>query len=291
VRPSAFLAFRNRQLNDYYYGVRPEEARPDRPAYAPGNGLQAWLGVYASYQLTEGWRLIAGGGVTLLDRDVADSPIVKSAVLPTGYLGAAYDFGSYKKPADKGGPLYVKVLYGLASDCKLWEIVSFQCLSTDTPDNTSVAAVELGKPFAQQVNGWPLDFVGYLSVLRHFEKERQSDLWQLNVYMKAFYYGFPWSHRVKTRIGLGVGVSYAQQVPWTELEEAQAKNGTTSKLLNYLDPTIDFSVGDLFRIKKLEDTYFGVGVSHRSGLFGTSQLFNNVNGGTNYIYLYFETKL
>jgi len=75
------------------------------------------------------------------------------------------------------------------------------------------------------------------------------------------------------------------------LEEQREKGGTTSKLLNYLDPTIDFSIGDLFRVKQLEETYFGIGVSHRSGLFGTSQLFNNVNGGSNYIYLYVETKL
>jgi outer membrane protein len=291
LRPSAFLGLRSSKLNDYYYGVRPEEALATRPAYAPGNGLSVWLGIYGAYQLTERWRLIGGGGVIILDRDIADSPIVKTNVLPTGFVGAAYDFGSYRKPGGDHGPLYLKAYYGLASSCKLAEIITFQCVSVDTSDDTSVAAVELGKPFAERVNGWPLDFVGYLSVLRHFENGRQEDLWQINAYVKAFYYGFPWSHRVKTRIGLGVGFSYAEDIPWTELEEQREKGGTTSKLLNYLDPTIDFSIGDLFRMKKLEETYLGIGISHRSGLFGTSQLFNNVNGGSNYIYLYVETKL
>jgi len=37
------------------------------------------------------------------------------------------------------------------------------------------------------------------------------------------------------------------------------------------------------------DTYVGVGVSHRSGAFGKSQFLGNVNGGSNYIYVSFET--
>jgi hypothetical protein len=31
--------------------------------------------------------------------------------------------------------------------------------------------------------------------------------------------------------------------------------------------------------------------SHRSGIFGTSQLLGNVNGGSNYIYCYIESKM
>jgi outer membrane protein len=253
--------------------------------------LQAWLGVYGTYQLSRGWRLIGGAGVTVLDRDIADSPIVERGVLPTGFLGAAYDFGSYKKPGDDSSPLYIKALYGLSSDCRLQQIMVFACTNTDTPDGTSIAAVELGKPFAERVNGWPVDFVGYLSLLRHFENGRQSDSWQFNAYIKGFFYGFPWSHRVKTRIGLGVGFSYAERVPYDEARDQAEENKTTSKLLNYLDPTIDFSIGDLVRSKRLEETFLGLGVSHRSGMFGTSQLFNNVDGGSNYIYLYVETKI
>jgi len=51
------------------------------------------------------------------------------------------------------------------------------------------------------------------------------------------------------------------------------------------------NIGDLFRAKKLEQTWFGVGVSHRSGAFGSSELFGNVDGGSNYIYASVETSL
>jgi outer membrane protein len=65
----------------------------------------------------------------------------------------------------------------------------------------------------------------------------------------------------------------------------------TSRLLNYLDPSIDVSLGDLVGSRALKNTYLGFGVSHRSGIFGASRLLGNVNGGSNYIYTYLETVL
>ena len=66
---------------------------------------------------------------------------------------------------------------------------------------------------------------------------------------------------------------------------------SSSKLLNYLDPSIDVSVGDLIGAKSMRETYLGLGVSHRSGIFGTSRLFGDVNGGSNYIYSYLEWQM
>ncbi len=62
-------------------------------------------------------------------------------------------------------------------------------------------------------------------------------------------------------------------------------------MLNYLDPSIDFSLGDLTGSRSMHDTYVGIGVSHRSGIFGTSRLLGNVNGGSNYIYSYLEWRM
>ena len=109
--------------------------------------------------------------------------------------------------------------------------------------------------------------------------------------MKAIYSGFPWSDRVKTRLGLGVGLSAAQRVPYIEATSQAASGKPASRLLNYLDPSIDVSVGDLIGVRALKDTYLGFGVSHRSGIFGGSRLLGNVNGGSNYIYTYLETIL
>ena len=55
--------------------------------------------------------------------------------------------------------------------------------------------------------------------------------------------------------------------------------------------SIDISLGDLIGVKSMRETYVGLGVSHRSGIFGTSRLLGNVNGGSNYIYSYIEWRM
>jgi outer membrane protein len=41
-------------------------------------------------------------------------------------------------------------------------------------------------------------------------------------------------------------------------------------------------------LRELEDTYVGIGISHRSGIFGT---INGVDGGGNNVIFFFETEL
>ena len=290
LRPDVSVSWRDAKLNDYYYGVRASEATPGRTAYAPGSGMQSQLGLYGSYDLSQRWRLLAGVSATVLGSSVKNSPIVEKRVLPAVYIGAAYDFGSHKREwSQDASPTYVKLLYGKATEdgCHLARIITARCLSTAKVNATNITAVQLGKPFIQGLNGWPLDFAGYVGVTYHDERGLQANGAQFDVFMKAIYYGFPWSDRVKTRLGLGVGLSAAQRVPYTEVTSQNGK--TTSRLLNYLDPTIDVSVGDVFGVRSLKETFVGFGVSHRSGIFGASRLLGNVSGGSNYIYTYVET--
>ncbi len=292
LRPTAMLYFRSAELNDYYYGVRPEEARPDRPAYQADAGMQAWLGLYGYYRLTRGWWLIGGGGVQYLGEDAQASPIVASVYQPAAFVGAAYDFGSYADFAQQEGrPFYLKVLYGQSSGCTLFKITTARCASLHDTDDTDIVGVQIGKPFAERVKGWPLDFVGYIGLIRHLDKGLQDDSWELDLFMKAFFYGFPWDEQLRTRLGFGFGLSVAERIPYTEQTDADANGELTSKLLNYIDLTVDFSIGDVLQSKKLATTYLGLGVSHRSGLFGSAQIFGNVYGGSNYFYLYLETRL
>ena len=53
LRPYAQLSWRGSKLNDYYYGVRPEEATPERPAYRAGSGFGGEAGLQAAYRLSE----------------------------------------------------------------------------------------------------------------------------------------------------------------------------------------------------------------------------------------------
>ncbi len=294
LRPSLTLAARSAKLNNYYYGVLPGEATATRPAYAPGNGINTTLGLYGSYALDGGWRLLGGVTHTWLDGKVKASPIVGRSAQTGVFVGAAYDFGSYKGGwTEESSPTHLKLLYGKSTEdgCHLAKIVTLTCASTAKVNSTRITGVQIGKPFIERLNGWPLDIVGYVGVLQHDDRGLAPNGLQIDAFMKAYYYGFPWSERVKTRLGLGAGISLAQRVPYTESSSQAARGRQTSRLLNYLEPSIDVSLGDLIGSRALKNTYLGFGVSHRSGIFGASRLLGNVNGGSNYIYTYLETVL
>ena len=286
--PQVMLSWRDGKLNNYYYGVRPDEATATRPAYEAGAGMNLQFALYATYPLAERWKVLAGVAATQWSGSVRHSPIVESGLQTTVSLGLLYDHSPQPWPVPEGSPLWVKVYYGKATDCDLAKIILLQCTSTQTTEQTRVSSIEFGRTLIERLNGWNVDLAGYIGVLYHDEKGYQPNSWQVNAYFKPFWYGLPWNHRVKTRLGIGTGLSYASRVPYVEAKDQAERGRTTSKLLTYLDPTVDFSVGDLFGVRKLKDTFVGIGASHRSGIFGFSQLMNNVNGGSNYIYTYIE---
>jgi outer membrane protein len=289
VRPQVVLSRRDSDLNNYYYGVLPEEARADRPAYEAQSGVMAEFGVQAAYELTMRWRLLGGVTLARLPDTVTGSPIVDQRTLRQVQLGVLYDFSPEHERWPEGRPLIARALYGASTDCNVTQVATLQCTSTHTKDDTGIAGLELGRPFIERLNGWPLDLAAFVGLTQHLERGLQGDFPEIKAYIKAYFYGFPWDARLRTRLGLGVGLSYAQEIPFSE-QQSQAERGrNTSRLLQTLDPTVDLSVGGLLGARSLRDTYIGLGVSHRSGIFGSSQLLGNVNGGSNYIYGYLET--
>jgi len=286
--PQATLSWRDTKLNDYYYGVRPAEAAAARPAYLAGSGLNLELALYAAYPLSKNWQLLGGISATQWSGGVRTSPIVENRLQATATLGLLYEHSPQADAWSASRPLWVKVYTGKASECDVLQIVRLACTSTRTPEDTRVASIELGRTLIERLNGWNIDIAGYIGLLRHDENGYQPDHWQVNAYVKSFWYGFPWRDRVKTRIGIGSGLSYAERVPTIEARDQARRGENTNKLITYLDPTIDFSLGDLVGSRALKNTFVGLGVSHRSGVFGLSQLLGNVDGGSNYIYTYVE---
>jgi outer membrane protein len=292
LAPYFMLSARDARLNDYYYGVISSEATADRPAYRPGGGVNGTVGLNARYDLTDTWHFFAGVSATLWSSGVRRSPIVEDRVQLATFGGLAYEFTpTPEKDRGDGVPLTFKVLHGRSSPCNLAPIMELRCRSIKTDDRTTVDSFEIGRPFIETPHGWPVMIAWYAGLLRHEERGPQPDSLQVNLDLKAFYWGFPWSERVRTRIGFGGGLSHAQRVPFVEARDQALRDRNTSKLLQYADPTIDVSVGDLFGARELRETYFGLGVSHRSGFFGMAQIFDNVNGGSNYIYTYVEWRM
>jgi outer membrane protein len=289
LRPYATVSWRDAKLNDYYYGVRPEEATPDRPAYRAGSGFQTEIGLQAAYRLTSDWQVLAGLELSRVPSAVRSSPVVDRRIVPSASLGLMWRLDPPDLPAGTRRPFIMRLLRGGSSDCDLIPIMTLQCTTTHTQDPTDIWAIEVGERLVERLYGWPVDVAAFVGLLRHEERGLQPDFWQANAYLKAYFYGFPWDKAVRTRLGFGGGISYARRPPFTEVRDQALRNRDTSRLLLYADPTVDFSVGDLLRMRELRQTYVGLGASHRSGVFGTARLFGNVAGGSNYIYAYLET--
>jgi outer membrane protein len=288
LRPQVMVSARSASLNNYFYGVRPGEATALRPAYMPGSGTSLNFGLYGSYELSKHLRLLAGYSATRLPSGVRNSPIVEDRTQNAFVVGLAYDMSRDATLWPDERDRRIKLLYGKATDCALLKVSTLRCTSLNTRENSNIAGIELGRSFIERLNGWPLDIVGYLGAVHHADHGFQKDGWEVRAYMKGFWYGLPWNDRVSTRVGLGLGYSYAQRVPAIELRTQALRAGNNSKLLNYIDPSIDVSLGDLFGVKSLRQTYLGVGVAHRSGIFANSQMFGHVNGGSNYVYTYVD---
>ena len=59
------------------------------------------------------------------------------------------------------------------------------------PISTRIAGVKIGKPFNDQLNGWPLNIVGYGGVLPHDCRGLAPKGLQLDAFMKTYYTVFP----------------------------------------------------------------------------------------------------
>lgn len=73
---NAALTFEAAKVVDYYYGVHPDEVRPERPLYQPGAGLKTHLGMTAIYPLAENWQLDGSVGLNFFSSSYLDSPLV-----------------------------------------------------------------------------------------------------------------------------------------------------------------------------------------------------------------------
>jgi outer membrane protein len=78
------------RVTDYYFGVRPSEALPTRPAHAGSAGNELSLGISGSYRLTASNSLLFGAGVTRLNHGAASSPIVETRRAGMLWFGYAW---------------------------------------------------------------------------------------------------------------------------------------------------------------------------------------------------------
>jgi outer membrane protein len=150
--------------------------------------------------------------------------------------------------------------------------------------NSTLYGIDGGYALHKSSQTLPFDF--YLkSGLSSFEQSPSQDrVYEVTLYIKAYYNIDVLDNTV--RFGFGEGGSYTSAVLEVEREDALAHNDNNSHFLNYLDVSLDVDFGKLFGLDAWQELYVGVGIKHRSGIFG---LINNVrHGGSNHVGFYLE---
>ncbi len=92
LRLGAGLAWQNGDLSQYIWGVSSGEARPGRPAYAPGDVLIPNVTAGARYSINDNWSVLATIRSDFFPDAVTDSPIIADSTLIAGGIGLLYRF-------------------------------------------------------------------------------------------------------------------------------------------------------------------------------------------------------
>jgi outer membrane protein len=92
VSPFIESAWLSDDLVDYYYGVRPEEAREGRPAYRPDSTFNTTLGVNGTWLFDRRHLVFLNAGYQWLGSEIEDSPIMNADAGASVILGWVYTF-------------------------------------------------------------------------------------------------------------------------------------------------------------------------------------------------------
>jgi outer membrane protein len=93
ITPSIGLVWQSSSYVDYYYGVRPEEARPARPAFQGHSVVNLRSSVFGFLRLNARTQLVGLIRVQRLDNEIYESPIVDRRRGFFALAGVTYRFG------------------------------------------------------------------------------------------------------------------------------------------------------------------------------------------------------
>ena len=272
---------------DYYFGVRADEATATRSAYNLSDTTNFRFGSALRYTAWKQHHFHLNVGYNHFDSSITESPIVdKNGVFNTS-LSYRYEVGDMSHSDDGAfnfftnnpNPWSLRAAYGCTSDTSLNEILRLD-INCDG-DGTHLASLFASRQLSETMFTLPLEIWLTSGIARRFESQYQGNFWEGVLAFKAIFRKFPWSDIVETRFGVAEGLSYAQKIPNIETERAEERDRRTSKLLNYLDFSLDVSIGDILQVESAKSCFVGWSVHHRSGIFASSNLYGNVYGGSN----------
>jgi outer membrane protein len=269
------LKYKSTDFNSYYFGLNREKISA---------GFEISLGMRVYYQLFKNLYLIGALEITHLDKNAQSAEFVRDEF--RGEIWAGFGFSNDRtkeKKDDLRISPYIRLAHGWATPSDLTDIILFD-FERDTFNN-QMTSVFYGLPLTDDVFGIPLDLYLVSGFVWHWPSSVQRNAQEIVLGMKAdFMIKWP----IRWRIGLGEGLSWINHITYIEQQELDRKPFKSSNLLNYIDYTLDFYLGDIFGGELMSHLWLGYGIHHRSGIFSKSQQFSRINGGSNYQCFYLQ---
>lgn len=92
ISPSVSVNWKSRQQNDYYYGVRADEAQNGLLVYQAESGFNTAAKLSAVYYMSKRWRFFATANIEKINDSAADSPLLKDDEIVSYFAGIHYAF-------------------------------------------------------------------------------------------------------------------------------------------------------------------------------------------------------
>ena len=287
--PYVNWAWQDEKLVNYYYGVSPGEARPDRPAYQARDGVFFGYGMNTSYQATDRTLLFLNVGFEGLPSSIQDSPLVDEPMASSVLAGGTYMFGSVERPdapTERQSEWTWRVNYGYQAHGNIVGQIDQGDFRESNDAKTDIGGVTVSRLL---LDGPRIDFYGRLALFRHFEDPFQDDFNSYAAYVMAMGRGYSgWTDEELFRWGFGFGMNYAESIPVVETIKQSRKGDNTSHFLNYLELQLDFPLRRVTKSKLFQNCYAGLSIVHRSGIFGTAKILGDVAGGSDWITAHLE---
>lgn len=280
--PYAEFQWKSADFNEFYYGL---------DQYDVGGGVSFNAGIKARYHVISNLYLLGQFGVGRLEDDVYNLPSINNRFQYESFFGFGF-FPESKKKSYSAKPVitkqekpteYLRIAHGWATPSNLNAILKWQT-KTD-PYNNQMTSAFYGTQLTDTLFTLPIEMYLTPGIVWHHDSEVQNDIAEAIIAIKA-YYTFQIGPRF--RLGVAEGLSYASSVTYIESSELAEKDYKPSKLLNYLDFSLDVNVGDIFNSRDMENLWFGYSIHHRSGIFESSSAFGRISGGSNYQSVYLQ---
>ena len=179
----------------------------------------------------------------------------------------------------------IRVYSGYATYRPLLAIITYGDMPKERHD-TGIRGVDLSRKIIRKWKGLPIDWSLRLGFIRHLEKGYQPNHNQYNIFLQAHYkknvLGFP------VNFFLGEGLSFSELVPYVEGRETKRLSQRDSNLMNYINIGFDINTLAIFPHFGHNNLTIGFAVSHRSGVYQQFKIFNNTQGGGNFVNIFTE---